>query len=179
MNHFEILKKVILENSIGDNWETAVMEWEIRSLREDPSSSSICVCNKKGLRYCFTIQNVKNGRQLHPIGSTCIKKFGRKDLDISVDTWEKMYHLQDDVKKNKYISISSEYFSKSILGYLYQNGAFPPTAYNGGKGENDYELMLKKFNHAKLTEKQERKVRAILVNQIIPFVRKEFSFAKC
>lgn len=179
MNHFEILKKVILENSIGDNWETAVMEWEIRSLREDPSSSSICVCNKKGLRYCFTIQNVKNGRQLHPIGSTCIKKFGRKDLDISVDTWEKMYHLQEDVKKNKYISISSEYFSKSILGYLYQNGAFPPTAYNGGKGENDYELMLKKFNHAKLTEKQERKVRAILVNQIIPFVRKEFSFEKC
>ena len=179
MNHFEILKKVILENSIGDNWGTAVMEWEIRSLREDPSSSSICVCNKKGLRYCFTIQNVKNGRQLHPIGSTCIKKFGRKDLDISVDTWEKMYHLQEDVKKNKYISISSEYFSKSILGYLYQNGAFPPTAYNGGKGENDYKIMLKKFNHAKLTEKQERKVRAILVNQIIPFVRKEFSFAKC
>lgn len=179
MNHFEILKKVILENSIGDNWEAAVMEWEIRSLREDPSSSSICVCNKKGLRYCFTIQNVKNGRQLHPIGSTCIKKFGRKDLDISVDTWEKMYHLQEDVKKNKYISISSEYFSKSILGYLYQNGAFPPTAYNGGKGENDYELMLKKFNHAKLTEKQERKVRAILVNQIIPFVRKNFCFAKC
>ena len=97
MNHFEILKKVILENSIGDNWGTAVMEWEIRSLREDPSSSSICVCNKKGLRYCFTIQNVKNGRQLHPIGSTCIKKFGRKDLDISVDTWEKMYHLQEDL----------------------------------------------------------------------------------
>ena len=133
MNHFEILKKVILENSIGDNWETAVMEWEIRSLREDPSSSSICVCNKKGLRYCFTIQNVKNGRQLHPIGSTCIKKFGRKDLDISVDTWEKMYHLQEDVKKNKYISISSEYFSKSILGYLYQNGAFPLLRIMAGK----------------------------------------------
>jgi len=39
------------------------------------------VCGHQQLRYLFTIENGRNGNVLFPIGSVCIKQFGRQDLD--------------------------------------------------------------------------------------------------
>lgn len=50
----------ILENSIGNDWESAVMEWEIEDCIEDEELKSSCICGKENLRYLFTIHNIYN-----------------------------------------------------------------------------------------------------------------------
>lgn len=43
------------------------------------------------------------------------------------------------------MSLSSELFSRKLLRWLYEEGAFD-TEYNDYDGEDDYEFMLKMFN---------------------------------
>ena len=80
-SYYENLIKVVIEASVADTWESAVLEWEIIDCTEDESAESQCVCKHEGLKYLYKIRNYKNGNKLFPIGSTCIKKFGREDLD--------------------------------------------------------------------------------------------------
>ncbi len=54
---------------------------------------------------------------------------------------------------------------------LFDEGAFKPNKYNGFNGENDYEYILEMFNKRNkdsITESQNRKVRAIIMNYIKP-----------
>ena len=67
----------VIDASEADTWENAVQEWEIVDCEEDEDLTESCVCGKEELRYLFTIRNVYNGNLLFPIGSSCIKKFGR------------------------------------------------------------------------------------------------------
>lgn len=69
---YKLLKKVI-DLSEGNEWDSAVKEWEIDGVEEDEDCSATCVCGKENLRYLFTIQNSKNENTLSPIGSSCIK----------------------------------------------------------------------------------------------------------
>ena len=74
-----MIKKVLVSSS-SDIWDVAVKEWVISDCEEDGSLMSTCVCGKENLRYLFTIKNMITGNNLPPIGSSCIKKFGREDL---------------------------------------------------------------------------------------------------
>ncbi len=56
------------------------MEWEIIDCEEDESCSEMCICGKENIKYLYTIKNIYNANILFPIGSSCIKKFDRKDL---------------------------------------------------------------------------------------------------
>ena len=94
--YYQNLIKSVLEASTTDKWEIAVREWDIVDCQEDEKHLSECVCGKENLRYLFTIRNRKTGISLYPIGSTCIEKFGRDDLDSEVNVQLDMYN-----KRNK------------------------------------------------------------------------------
>lgn len=171
-----LLRKVI-DLSEGDNWESAVTEWEIVDCEEDDSLSMSCICGKEHLFYLFTIENKLNGNQLFPIGSSCIKKFGRDDLDEEASVREQMFKLLHVVENNQFISLSPELFSRKLLRKLYEEGAFD-SEYNDYDGFYDYEFMLKMFNKrdkSSITPKQQRKIRALIVASIRPFLQGQLS----
>ena len=82
--YMERLIKTVIELSHGNDWDTAVVEWEIIDCEEDSTLSESCICGKEHLFYLFTIKNIITGSTLFPIGSSCIKKFGRDDLNDEV-----------------------------------------------------------------------------------------------
>ena len=172
--YYENLIKRVIELSESNIWERAVLEWEIFDCEIDDTMSESCVCGKEHLRYLFTIRNAENGNELYPIGSTCINKFDRDDLDYEVSVYEDMFRLIRAVENNEYIELSSEYFSRKLLGYLFDNDAFEPNEYNDFDGENDYAFMLEMFNKRNKDEiygSRQRKINAIIANSILPFVR--------
>lgn len=169
----EQLARSVILFSESDNWLDAVDEWEILDCVEDLSCSTVCTCGHEGLRYLFTIYNVVNGNRLFPIGSTCIKKFNRSDLNEEVNIREKLFKLLHKIENNMYISFTSDLFSRKLLKWLYDRGAFH-TAYNNYVGYYDYQFMLKMFNKRNkqsITLGQDKKIKAILLNSIKPFLQ--------
>lgn len=165
------LNQIVLEYSESYDWFNAVQEWEILDCEEDANMLSSCLCGKENIKYLFTIYNRINGNILYPIGSSCIRKFERADLNNLVIIKESMFKLLRAIQEGRYISLSSDLFSRKLLTALYDEGAFKPNKYNGFDGENDYEFVLEMFNKRNkdsITESQNRKVRAIILNSIKP-----------
>ena len=125
-SYYQNLIKRVLEASTTDNWEIAVREWDIVDCEEDEEHASECVCGKENLRYLFTIRNRETGRSLYPIGSSCIEKFERDDLDYEVDVQMDMYRLAHAMERGERIELTSKYFSKKLLYALYEEGALHP-----------------------------------------------------
>lgn len=168
------LLEVVIKKSINKSWESAVSEWEIYDVLEDVQSSSTCVCGKENIRYLFTIRNFKNGHAIYPIGSSCIKKFNREDLNEVTSINEKLFKLFHAVHNNEFLTLNSRYFSKKLLMYLFDQGAFISNKYNDFNGENDFNFMIKMFNkRTEPTDKQSRKIRAIIVGSLKPYLLKE------
>lgn len=173
--YVERLIKKVIELSESNDWATAVTEWEIFDCEEDDTLSESCVCGKEHLYYLFTIRNTQNGNILFPIGSSCIKKFGRIDLYEEASIREEMFRLYHAVENNQFISLSPEFFSRKLLKTLYNEGAFD-SEYNHFDGFDDYEFILKMFNKrdkSSITLKQQSKIRAIIVASIRPFLQKQ------
>lgn len=175
-SYYENLIKVVIESSETNTWEEAVLEWEIYDCTEDKSATSQCVCKHEGLRYLYKIRNTRNGKTLFPIGSTCIKKFERNDLNEEVSIMEQLFALLHAVERYERIELTSEYFSKKLLQYLYEKEVFKGNVYNDFDGYNDYDFLLKMFNKRDkddITEKQQRKVTAIIMNSILPYLKEK------
>jgi hypothetical protein len=107
---------------------------------------------------------------LYPIGSSCIKKFERADLDEEAAVKEQLFKLLHAIENNRFLTLSSEFFSRKLLRHLYEIGAFKPTQYNNYNPEEDYQFMLDMFNKRSRTMKQEKKATAIILNSIKPFL---------
>lgn len=164
--HRNLLSKVMKLSEDRSSWENAVREWEIFDHEEDETATSSCVCGKEGLRYLFTIKNDINGNKIFPIGSVCINKFGREDLDSQTTVLEKLYKLHHAIEDGQYITLTSDYFSRNLLKYLYDNDVFVPNQYNNNDGFNDYNFLLKMFNRRNKdssSEREERKVKALIM----------------
>lgn len=172
---YKLIEKV-LKNSISKNWSDAVQEWDITDSEEDEYFESTCICGKENIKYLYTIENIKNGKVLYPIGSSCIKKFKRKDLNKVTSVNESLFKLLHAVRDNKFISLNSDLFSRKLLKYLYENGAFKATKYNDFNCKSDYKFMLDMFNkRSEPTTKQQSKINAIVVNSIKPFLEDQLS----
>lgn len=172
---FEQLKKVVLEKSCSKNWINAVLEWEIADADEDESCSSSCVCGKEDIRYLYTIENTKTKETLFPIGSSCIRKFERSDLNNQTSLTEQLFKLYHAVEENEFLSLSTDLFSRKLLKHLYDEGAFYSTDEKYHEEEN-YKFLLKMFNKRDkdaITQRQKNKIAAILLNNIKPFVQKK------
>ena len=141
----------VIRSSESDNWKDAVVEWDIDDCEEDLSCSSECVCGKENIKYLYTIRNRYSGRILYPIGSSCINKFGREDLRDATSLIESQFKLLHAVEEGRF-----------------------DTEYNDYDGEDDYEFMLKMFNKRdkdSISLKQDKKIKALLLHAIKPFLQ--------
>lgn len=171
--YVENLIKKVIDNSVSNNWNDAVREWDIVDCEEDESLTESCICGKEELRYLYTIQNRYTNKTLFPIGSSCIKKFNRDELNEVIKEKEEMYMLYRAIRNNDYIELNSDYFSRRVLKVLLKDGAFD-NEYNGYNGTIDYEFMLDMFNKRNkenITHAQKRKINAIIINAIKPYLR--------
>ena len=166
----------ILKLSKNKNWNSAVLEWEIIDCDEDEDAKSVCICGKESIRYLFKVKNSQNDNALSPIGSSCIKKFEREDLNETISIQEKLFKLFHAIKQNDYITLSPEYFSRKLLKYLYDEDVFKPSEYNSFHPQNDYSFLLQVFNKRdkkSITPNQKRKVVAIIMTSIRPYLFKQ------
>ncbi len=144
---------------------------DIIDCEEDEDASSDCICGKEHLKYLFTIRNKVTQKVLYPIGSSCIQKFHRDDMDDVVKVKENMYKLYHAIERKEHIEMNSKYFSKKMLYYLYELGTFEGNCYNGFSGENDYYFLLNMFNKKDkntITPRQRRKVNCLIAYSIKP-----------
>ena len=172
----ENLIKTVMDKSWGNTWEEAVQEWDIIDCAEDNSLSRSCICGKEQIKYLYRLHNRKTNQWLFPIGSSCIKKFQRKDLQEKTATTEAMFKLLHAVGNNQYLQLSSDLFSRKLLKELYDQGAFKATSYNHYNPKNDYDFLLKMFNKRtknSISTLQQKKITAILLNSIKPFLEQK------
>lgn len=153
-----------------------MLEWNIIDCEEDDELELSCICGKENLRYLFVIKNDITGKVLYPIGSSCIKKFNRKDLNEQASISEQLFKLLHAVESGEYISLSTEFFSRKLLAYLYEDGAFTDNEYNNYDAKEDYCFMLDMFNKRnkdQITPRQHKKIRAIIVASIRPYLKEK------
>ena len=87
-----------------------------------------------------------------------------------------MFKLLKAIRDNEYITLNKQYFSRKLLKSLYERGAFIPNKYNNFDGYSDYTFMLDMFNKRKTpSEAQQRKIRAIIVASIKPYLEKKLA----
>lgn len=171
----------VIDKSESTTWNESVLEWEIVDCEEDDELSLSCICGKENLRYLYTIRNKYNGSILFPVGSSCIKKFERQDLNEEIIVREGMFKLYRAIKSLRFIELSSDFFSRRLLNALYDRGAFVDNQFNYYNGQNDYLFMLKMFNKKNknsISKLQQRKINAIIINSIIPFLKRELKIRK-
>ena len=99
-SNFEQLKAIILSHSVSKKWSEARYEWSIVYCHDNgPCSDNwgICKCGYEGIRFEYTIENDLNGCQLDPIGSTCIKQFGVKELKKEIAKFERKQKAIDKI----------------------------------------------------------------------------------
>ncbi|WP_430596039.1 hypothetical protein [Streptococcus gallolyticus] len=173
--YLQTLIKDVMDNSDSNDWDSAVTEWEISDVEENELLEESCICGKEHLRYLFTIENQLNGNVLYPIGSSCIKKFERDDLKYEVDVKEQLFKLLHAVEDNEFLQLSSEFFSRKLLRYLFEVGAFKATKWNNFEPEKDYEFMIDMFNKRNRTENQNKKAVAIILTSIKPFLQEKLA----
>lgn len=170
-SYYRKLIDTVLCLSDATDWKSAVLEWSIDDVEEDETVEESCICGKENLRYLFTIRNTVNGHTLYPIGSSCIKKFERSDLDEDVADKEQLFKLLHAVESRNFLAISSDFFSRRLLRYLYDLGAFKATSFNNFEPYDDYQFMLDMFNKRYRSDRQEKKATAIILNSIKPFLQ--------
>ncbi|PRY67699.1 hypothetical protein B0I08_106307 [Glaciihabitans tibetensis] len=171
--NFHALRRAVTEASTASKWKTGVLEWEVTSVAEHPTGEGECVCGQTNLLWLYTITNTHNGAELFPIGSTCVNHFERTDLNRQIAVFRKLVHIRSAAREGRQIALTTEYFSRAVLDYLYDVGAFTPDQYNENDGWNDWEFLRKMFGVRDKTEispKRQWKIRKILDQKAVPFV---------
>ena len=173
VNSFETLKKVIEAGSIAEDFYQAVQEWNVTSVDEHPTNEGECVCGQQHLLYMYTIQNQHTRQSLEYIGSKCVQHFQSRDLNLQVAVFRGLFDLRKKILAGDQVSLTSDYFTREMLGWLDEEGAFPATPYNHNDGGNDYRFLLDMFNKRnkdEITRGQQNKIRGLLHYTVKPFV---------
>ena len=164
----------VMDCSEADDWESAKHEWYVSDCIVDEALSGTCVCGKEGLRYLYSLTNEKTGSVLYPIGSSCIKKFERNDLDDDTSCWQQALRLMDEAARlgrRGIVEIDSGFYSRKLIWFMYEEDVFKPSKYNDGQPYADYLFMLDMFNSKGFTEKQRRKCNTLIKLYVYPWLR--------
>lgn len=173
-SQFNQLVQQVIKASVSNNWQDAKAEWTVESVEEDATGASQCVCGQENLVYLYTIRNIKNGKTLFPIGSQCINQFQERDLDAEVTTYRKLFELLQAVKNGKRIELNTDFFSRKLIKYLYDNDAFEANGYNNYDPQVDYDFLIRMFNKRNApTYNQQRRINALIYKNIIPFAKEK------
>lgn len=160
----------IVTNSEAENWDDAVTEWDVcDEITEDWTGMSQCVCGQSDIRYLYRIRNHVTGHELYPIGSCCIEKFGRTELNRDAETLRKLILIRHAVENNETVTVNKKYFSRHFISYLYEHNAFRDSPRNFNDAEFDYKLLTKAFNSRSISENEANRVREIIDTYVIPF----------
>ncbi|MCU1579992.1 MAG: hypothetical protein JWP19_2196 [Rhodoglobus sp.] len=173
VHSLESLVQAVLASSKSNDWRRAVNEWVVVDLEEEPAGTGVCVCGQTNLVKLFTIKNELNGAVLYPIGSVCVNKFGREDLDRQVSVFSDLHALRKALVEGQDVALTSEFFSRALLEYLLDSGAFTPDQWNFSDGERDYDFLAKMFNKRNkdtISTRQQQKIYMLLRNKVFPFV---------
>lgn len=168
---FEQLKREIISKSVSSSWIYARHEWDVIDCIEDENETHSCLCGQENLRYIYTIKNRKNGNELFPIGSRCIKHFEMPDMNKTADAWHQIYQIHRSELNYGWNSLKNAGFTKNVLELMYNQGAFQPSQYNHSDPAEDYEFLLEMFRkRTEPTEGQNKKIYALMKNAIIPWL---------
>lgn len=171
-SQFNQLVQRVIKASVSNNWQDAKAEWTVESVEKDVTGSSQCVCGQENLVYLYTIRNIHNGKTLFPIGSQCINQFQEHALNAEVTTYRKLFDLLQAVKNGERIELNTNFFSRKLIQYLYDNGAFEANQYNDYNPRVDYDFLIHMFNKRNApTYKQQRRINALIYKDIIPFAK--------
>ncbi len=163
----------VLEYSVSKKWERAVLEWDIVGCDEDNDRVSTCICGKTGLKYLYTIKNKNNKKELYPIGSECICRFGRDDMNSLTKVMAEERKLYNAVVNNKSVK---GMLSRKLIDYMYENGCFIPNKFNSYNPENDRKFFMEMFNkRTSRSEKQSQKLSILWKNYIVPYLKEKYS----
>lgn len=174
LHSLEKLREAVTAASQAQIFSVATREWTVIRLEEDPTESGECVCGHPNLVKLFTIRNDRNGNELFPIGSKCVEHFGEDVLNLQVRVLSRLLALRQALNTGSPVGLDSTYFSRDVLLWLWERGAFPETQWNRYNGENDYEFLVKMFNKRnkeEISDPQHRKIRTLLMRYIKPFLR--------
>lgn len=172
-NKFEKLQNEVMSCSKSKGWNEAILEWDIVDFAEDSDMEQSCKCGKENIKYLYTISNKVTGSVLEPIGSKCIKKFGREDMREATNIYEQLFKLVNARRDGKWIELKSDdkYFSKKLIDYLGYEGVF-----SVNEKSNNYEVLRKFFTQRKeLTYKQKRFAKAIIMSDVFPYLDREIA----
>lgn len=173
----ENLMKAVLSLSISKEWKKTVFEWELIDTEEDEEAESKCICGKENIRYLHKIKNKYNDNELFPVGSTCIKKFERADLNELMVIKERLFKLYHAVQNEEFIALDNEIFSRKLIKYLYEQGAFETNNLSFPAIKN-YQFILNMFNKKNkkdITKGERRRISAIILNAVKPYVIKQIN----
>lgn len=174
------LHEMVIALSEADTWYEAAAEWSVVNRVDMDQPTYTCLCNQQGLRYIHTIRNMENGAQIEPVGSECIHKFGdAADLQTELDVFALLSRTRSELLRGGEIHMDTEFFSRKALAYMYEDGAFPPSRYNGGDPHSDYEYMLMIFNKrdpSLLSDPQFRKYDALMDQAVVPYLLRSTKF---
>lgn len=163
------LYDIVMENSKDDtSWWTAVKEWSIDGYKCDMAKISSCVCSKTGLKILFRIKNDINGNIIFPIGSTCIKRFKRTDLNNNVEVYEKFCALLNSFEENNdedEVTVDTEHFSRRSIDFYQSKGVIDSYEWRFLKG-----IFNRKYDTLSMREKSMK--NDILRNKIIPYIKR-------
>lgn len=166
-----LINPIINASKDKSSWEKAVEEWEIVSCAIDYSNRSTCICGKENIRYLYTIRNKHTGICFYPIGSSCISKFGRKDLIKQANNLKTLIDLRHLIEEGTKIELNAKYFTAKFILYLHENKVFNPNKYNNYNADSDCAFALKMFRKRNtLSNKQKYRLDKILQYSIIPYI---------
>lgn len=121
------LPGIVLEASSSKTWDIAVSEWHVVGCHDNGNTSGECLCGHEGIRYEFTIKNSVNGKELSPIGSTCILKFENDELKNEVEGWKAAIKLLEALEARKpgvrLDGMNRDLFSRRLYAFLYDVSA--------------------------------------------------------
>jgi len=172
-SNFQVLRQAVIDVSTADRWKSALLEWEVTSVEEHPTSDGECVCGQTNLLWMYTITNTGTGQELFPIGSSCVNHFGRTDLNQQVAVFQKLVDLRNAARAGERITVATEHFSRAVIDYLYESGAFTPDQYNHFDGWNDWHFLRTMFGRRDKSTIEARhrwRAKKLIELKVIPFV---------
>ena len=83
---------------------------------------------------------------------------------------DQIKQIRKAILKRKYIDFTTEYFSEELLEALFEKGAFKPSEFNENDPWKDFAFLTEMLGKEERTEKQEKKIRALVFKVLLPFI---------
>ncbi|ROR76039.1 hypothetical protein SAMN06295974_3814 [Plantibacter flavus] len=164
--NFDGLRSAVVDASEAGSWMEARKEWEIIGAEESVALKGVCRCGQARLRMLFTIGNRLNGREIAPVGSSCINNFLRSDLNDEVEILSRISKLRLAILDGTPTQLDGKYFSRVLVKHFEAVGVITT---------KEHQFLLDIFNKSAsgkgaLSVKQQSYLDSLTIGKIGPYV---------